>query len=274
MSHLRPVTLITGASLGIGAALARVFAAHGHALVLVSRNEGPLAATAEAIVKAGGAQPHILALDLTAPEGCARLAQHLAACGMEPRYVVNNAGFGLAGPAVELDRTEQIGMVDLNVRALTALSLRFLDAMRARGEGGVLNVASVAGFLPAPGMAVYYASKAYVLSFTEALHVEMRPHGVRVTALCPGPVPTGFQRRAGLPEAPMVRFAALPAMAVARAGYEGLMAGRRLVVPGVANKLVTFLPRLLPRAAVLGLTGARLRLRRRGAGRGAQGRDG
>jgi short-subunit dehydrogenase len=261
MAHFRPIALITGASYGIGAELARVFAAKGHEIVLTSRSEAQLVAVADTIVADGASRPHVIVADLSRLDSCARLAHELASRGLEPRFVVNNAGFGLAGQSDELDRVEQLEMIDLNVRALTDLSLRWIASMRGQG-GGVLNVASVAGFLPAPGMAVYYASKAYVLSFTEALHVEMRPHGVRVTALCPGPVRTGFQHRAGLGDFPGARILEQPARAVARAGYTGLMAGRRLVVPGFTNKLVTLVPRLLPRALVLRLTDARKRRRR------------
>jgi short-subunit dehydrogenase len=264
MAHFRPVTLVTGASFGIGAELARAFAAAGHELVLASRSETQLTAVADAIVADGASRPHVIPIDLGRLDSCARLAHELATRGLEPRFVVNNAGFGLVGNAHELDRGEQLEMIDLNVRALTDLSLRWIDGMRAQG-GGLLNVASVAGFLPAPGMAVYYATKAYVLSFTEALHVELAPLGVRVTALCPGPVRTGFQRRAGLRDEPASRLAEQTAKAVARAGYNGLMAGKRLVVPGLANKLATFVPRVLPRASVLRLTDARRRRRRREA---------
>jgi short-subunit dehydrogenase len=261
MAHFRPVVLITGASFGIGAELARVFAAKGHELVLASRSEAQLAAVADTIVADGASRPHVIAADLSRLDSCARLAHELATRGLEPRFVVNNAGFGLVGQVDELDRAEQLAMIDLNVRALTDLSLRWLDVMRRHG-GGVLNVASVAGFLPGPGMAVYYASKAYVLAFTEALHVEMRAHGVRVTALCPGPVRTGFQQRAGLGDLPAARILEQPARTVARAGYDGLMAGKRLVVRGITNKLVTLVPRLLPRALVLRLTDSRRRRRR------------
>jgi short-subunit dehydrogenase len=169
-----------------------------------------------------------------------------------PRFLVNNAGFGLIGPAAELDRAEQLAMVDLNIRTLTDLSLAFMASLKAQ-RGGLLNVASVAGFLSGPGMAVYYATKAYVVSFTEALHAEMRPHGVRVTVLCPGPVPTEFQERAGIARRPsgMDRSAA----EVARAGYDGLMRGRRMVVPGWQNRFITRVPRLLPRGAMLELVG-------------------
>ncbi|MGH7247333.1 MAG: SDR family NAD(P)-dependent oxidoreductase, partial [Pseudomonadota bacterium] len=193
---MKPITLITGASSGIGAELARVFAAHGHEVMLVARRERELAALADEISKGGGPRPTVLALDLEQRNAVAAIASELSARGLEPENVVNNAGFGLVGHAAALDRDEQLAMIDLNIRVLTELSLMFVDSL-ARHRGGVLNVASIAAFLPGPGMAVYYASKAYVLSFSEALHRELARRGVRVTALCPGPVATGFQARAG-----------------------------------------------------------------------------
>src|SRR5262249_18741261 len=164
---MRPVTLITGASAGIGAALARVFAEHGHELVLVARRSEQLAVVADAISTNGRARPHALAIDLARQDAGNELARELVARGVEPAIVVNNAGFGLAGPAAALEREQQLAMIDLNVRLLTDLSLRWIDSA-ARHHGGVLNLASVAGFFPGPNMAVYYATKAYVLSFTEA----------------------------------------------------------------------------------------------------------
>ncbi len=138
-----------------------------------------------------------LSVDLEKRDAVSSLAAELTARGVEPQIVVNNAGFGLVGRAAALGRDEQLAMIDLNIRALTELSLAFVDSL-ARHRGGILNVASVAAFMPGPGMAVYYASKAYVLSFSEALHQELSPRGIRVTALCPGPVPTEFQARAGI----------------------------------------------------------------------------
>jgi short-subunit dehydrogenase len=181
--------------------------------------------------------------------------------GCEAEFVVNNAGFGLVGPAAELDRAEQLAMVDLNVRAVTDLSLVFLDSLRRR-RGGLLNVASVAGFLPGPGMAVYYATKAYVLSFSEALHHELKPDGVRVTVLCPGPVKTEFQARAGIAEGRFPSFLVRSAGRVADNGYRGLMEGRRVVVPGTQNKVITLLPRILPRSLLLAMTNAGQKKRR------------
>jgi short-subunit dehydrogenase len=245
-----PVTIITGASAGIGAELARVFAQHGHELLLVARREPQLHALADQIAAAGAARPRVLGVDLGRADAVERIEAELSTHGLAPQYVVNNAGFGLVGPAATLARAEQLAMIDLNVRALTELSLAFIEPV-ARQRGGILNVASVAGFLPGPGMAVYYATKAYVLSFSEALHCELMARGVRVTALCPGPVPTEFQARAGVQGEPSAL--ALPARRVAEEGYAGLMRGQRLVVPGAANKAVALLTRLLPRTAVLAL---------------------
>jgi short-subunit dehydrogenase len=254
---MTPVTLITGASAGIGAELARVFARHGHALVLVARREQRLNELAAEIAAAGRPKPLVLAIDLSEPDAVQRIAAALAARELEPDIIVNNAGFGLVGRAVTLDRDEQLGMIDLNVRALADLSLAFIDSL-ARHRGGILNVASVAGFLPGPGSAVYYAGKAFVLSFSEALHHELAPRGIRVTCLCPGPVATEFQARAGIAEAAPEWPLAVSAGRVAEAGYRGLMRGRRVVVPGLANKLIAALaPRLLPRPILLSLVDAR-----------------
>ena len=258
---MTPVTLITGASAGIGAELARVFAGHGHDLVLVARREQRLNELAAEIAAGGRPLPLVLAVDLAQPDAAARIGEALAARALEPQYIVNNAGFGLVGRAAELDRDEQLGMIDLNVRALTDLSLSSLDSLE-RHRGGILNVASVAGFLPGPGSAVYYAGKAFVLSFSEALHRELAPRGIRVTCLCPGPVASEFQARAGIAEARPPWPLAVSAECVAEAGYRGLMRGQRVVVPGWANRLLaTLLPRFVPRAVLLAQLDARQRKR-------------
>ncbi len=248
-SALKPVTLITGASAGIGAAFARLFAERGHECVLVARRAARLAALADEIAAAGHTRPHAIALDLTEHDAPARLAAELAARNLEPAIVVNNAGFGLRGAAADLDHAEELAMVDLNVRALTALSLLFVDSLK-RHRGGLINVASLSSFFPGPGMAVYFASKAYVLSLSEALGRELAPLGIRVTSICPGPVPTEFQARAGLDEK-LPPLLTRSAERVARDAYDAFMAGRRLIVPGLANKIAAALPRLMPRALVL-----------------------
>jgi len=258
MANLRPATLITGASAGIGAALAHKFAANGHEVVLVARREQILTGLADAIAAAGAPRPTVLRADVSRIDAARRIGEALAAAGLEPEIVVNNAGFGLVGAAASLDRGEQLAMIDLNVRALTDLSLAWCDVLERR-KGGILNVASVAAFLPGPGMAVYYATKAYVLSFTEALHQELAPKGVRVTALCPGPVPTEFQARAGVKAMKFPRTLTRSAERVANDGYRGLQEGRRVVVPGFANKLVTVLAPMLPRRWILKMADGRNR---------------
>ncbi|MBN8957916.1 MAG: SDR family oxidoreductase [Rhizobiales bacterium] len=262
MSTFRPIVLVTGGSSGIGAALARVFAENNHEVVLVARNGAQLDAVADDIGARGLKRPHVLPIDLMRLDSGARIGQELAARGLEPAFIVNNAGFGLVGGASVLDRAEQLDMIDLNIRALTDLSLRFVGSLQ-RHRGGLLNVASVAAFLPGPGMAVYYASKAYVLSFTEALHHELASKGVRVTALCPGPVPTGFQDRAGVVLSDRVSaFFSLPPEQVARAGYAALMAGQRVMVPGFANKLVTTFVRFIPHSILMRFADERQRKRK------------
>jgi uncharacterized protein len=255
------VTLITGASAGIGTELARVFAANGHRVALVARRADRLTTLAEQITASGGAAPIVIACDLEQPDAGDKIVAALAAEGVEVEYLVNNAGFGLFGHAVKLDRAEQLGIVAVNIRALTDLSLRFSDSV-IRHRGGILNVASIAGFLPGPGMAVYYASKAYVLSFTEALRRELAPHGVRVTALCPGPVPTEFQARAGIQPGFDSMVLNVSSANVAQAGYRGLMANKRAVLPGFGIKMVPYLLRLFPRSFILAAVG-RLQLRKR-----------
>jgi uncharacterized protein len=259
MADLRPVTVITGASAGIGAALAEVFAAHGHETVLVARRELQLAQLADSIAARGAPRPLVVRADLSRTDAARRIGDALIANGLEPEIVVNNAGFGLVGAAAKLDRAEQLAMIDVNIRAITDLSLAWTEALERR-RGGILNVASVAAFLPGPGQAVYYATKAYVLSFSEALHRELAPRGVRVTVLCPGPVPTEFQARAGVTSKRFPPFLTRTAQEVALEGYRGLRAGRRLVVPGFANKMVTFMARLLPRRWMLELSHARSRV--------------
>jgi hypothetical protein len=247
---MKPVALITGASAGIGADLARVFAGHGHELVLAARRADRLNALADEIAASGRPRPAVLAVDLERRDAAATLAADLSERGLEPAYVVNNAGFGLSGRAAALSRDEQLAMIDLNIRALTDLSLRFVDSL-ARHRGGLLNVASVAAFLPGPGMAVYYASKAYVLSFSEALHREFSGRGIRVTALCPGPVETEFQARSGMTLPSAAKLLELPARQVAQIGYDALMRGQRVAVAGTGNKIAVALMRFLPRALLL-----------------------
>ena len=246
----RPVVVITGASSGIGAALAHEFAAHGHELVLIARREQALTNVADAIAAKGATRPTVLRLDVGRIDAARDISEALAQRGLEPEIVVDNAGFGLMGAADTLDRQRQLAMIDINVRALTELSLAFIESIERR-KGSILNVASISGFMPGPGMAVYYATKAYVISFSEALHQELKPRGVRVTTLCPGPVPTEFQARAGMDSSRIPAFAFVSAEAVAKEAYEGLKHRRRIVVPGWASKAMPVITRILPRSVLL-----------------------
>lgn len=262
----RRIALITGASEGLGVAFAKLFAERGHDLGLVARRGDRLEALADEIAASGKPRPLVFAMDLSKPQAAADLKDTVGAVGVQVEYLVNNAGFGLNGSFADLSADDQADMIDLNVRALTNLAHAFIPDLKAT-RGGMLNLASVASFAPGPGMAVYYASKAYVLSFSEALSEELKPDGVRVTALCPGPVLTGFQQRAGMGAG----FKAPPGVAGARetveTGYDGLMAGRRVVVPGAVNRgLVAALawiphgislPRLAARQAQRGANGAK-----------------
>lgn len=250
MANLRPVTVITGASAGIGVALAREFARHGHELALVARREDRLNKLADELAAGGAPRPIVIAADLAQAGSAQRIGDALAAHGAEPQYVVNNAGFGLVGTAAASDRAGQLAMVDVNVRTLTELSLAFVDSL-SRHKGGILNVGSTAGFLPGPGSAVYYATKAFVLSFSEALHSELGQRGVKVCVLCPGPVPTEFAEVAGVREERKPGLLTRSAEEVAAAGYRGLMANKRTVVPGLLNKLVLIGVRIAPRRVLL-----------------------
>jgi uncharacterized protein len=255
---MKPITLITGASAGIGAELAREFAAHGHELVLVARRQDRLEALADEIAATGKPRPVVLPADLEQRDAAINIRGQLLLLELEPEIVVNNAGFGLVGSATALSRDEQLGMIDLNVRVLTELSLIFADSL-IRYRGGVLNVASVAAFLPGPSMAVYYATKAFVLSFSEALHRELADRGVRVTALCPGPVVTEFQARSGMSIDPAMRLILVPPDRVAQIGYHGLMRGKRVVVAGLGNKIAVLLLRFVPHALLLRIVDQRKR---------------
>lgn len=243
------VALVTGASGGIGAELARVLAAHDHHLALVARRRDALEALADELVAAGRPRPLVIVADLATPHGVGEVVAALAAAGAQVEILVNNAGYGLLGEVASLDPAGQLGIVDLNIRALLDLTLRLLPDLRAT-RGRILNVGSVASFMPGPGMAVYYASKAFVGALSRALTQELRAEGIVVSVLHPGVTATGFHRRAGL-AAGSPRGAT--ARSVAEAGYAGLMAGKRTIVPGLGNKLGALLLPLLPDAVLLPL---------------------
>jgi len=250
----RPVALVTGASGGIGLALAEVLAADGHDLVLVARQEQKLRELAERLRARHGTRSLILASDLAQPGAAAAIAGRLEADGLEVDVLVNNAGFGSLGRFAERPVEEVLAMIQVNVVAVTALTRLFLPRMVARRRGRVLNVSSTAAFQPGPLMAVYYATKAYVQSFTEAVAAEVEGTGVTVTSLAPGPTRSGFQDTAGIGSTPLVTLRRMPdAASVARAGYEGLLRGRRTVIPGLANRLSAQAHRFLPRRLLTAL---------------------
>jgi len=239
--------LITGASAGIGAALAREFARHGHDLVLVARRAARLESLA-ADLERYGVTTHVVAMDLAADDAPDRLWATLADRGIAVQTLVNNVGVGTHGPFAESDPDEERTQLRLNVSVLVELTRKFLDG---RDAGQVLNVGSVAGFVPGAYMAGYYASKAYVNSFSQALAAEHRDSAVDVTVLCPGPTETEFQERAGMGDSAVGRTLSDTPERVARAGYRGLQRGEAVVVPGLAMTvlvgLLSFVPRPLQR---------------------------
>jgi len=242
--------LITGASSGIGLELARVFAENGHDLVIVARSEGKLQALAGEL-QARGVRVHVIASDLSADGAAGIVARRVGDLGVAVDVLVNNAGYGVYGPFLETSLDAELAMIHLNIIALTELTKRLLPAMVARKRGRILNVASTAAFLPGPLMAVYYATKAYVLSFSEAIANELAGTGVTVTILAPGPTASGFQAAASLEESKLVAGKTLPtSREVARAAYDGVMAGKSLVIPGVVNKLTAQIHRFFPRRVI------------------------
>jgi len=252
---LRPAVVVLGASRGIGRAIARVAARERNIVVLVARSSEGLAAAAADVEQAGG-EAFTIELDLTASDASARLEAFLEANGLICDVLVNSAGYGLRGAATALPADDQLGIIDLNIRALADMTLRFLPGMVARRRGGVLNLGSVAGFTPGPYMAFYYASKSFVRSFSASLHEEVRRFGVTVTCVAPGPVSTDFLEKSGADRAAL--FKVLPKLKadyVAEQAWRGFKSGRSLVVPGFSAKLTAFIARILPSAAARRLIG-------------------
>jgi uncharacterized protein len=242
--------LITGASSGIGAEMARLFASKGYALVLVAQTEPALRALADELRAQHGVAVTIVTQDLAQPDAARAVYDAVRRAGINVDVLVNNAGYASYGPFAQADLRNELDEMQVNMMALTALTGLFLPAMVARRHGGVLNVASTAAFQPGPGMAVYYATKAFVLSFSEALAYEVHDAGIAVTALCPGATRSGFFDRASMQSSRFVRGPMMDSATVARAGYEGLMRGKAVVIPGTRNRLLAFTTRFFPRQMV------------------------
>lgn len=252
MERPRKTAVVTGASAGLGAHFARLFAQDRHDVVLVARRRDKLDQLATELHQTHGVQPTVIAADLSEPKAPLHVHDELTRAGIEVEFLVNNAGFGTNGAFAERELAGQLDMIELNITALTHLTGLVLPAMIARRSGRILNVGSIAGFLPGPFMATYYASKAYVLSFTEALADELRGTGVTATVLCPGPTATEFAQVSGARGAALFKDAA-DAASVARYGYHAMLAGKTIAIPGGKMKFAVQSLRMSPRAVTRAL---------------------
>lgn len=249
---MQKTALITGASSGIGLELARLFAKDGHDIVLVARDDGRLREVATELAHAHGVAVRAITADFSIAGASQHVYDTCQAKGIRVEYLVNSAGFGDFGPFVEAEWGKTESMMEVNMKALTHLCHLFIPEMVGRREGCVLNIASTAAFQPGPLMAVYYATKAYVLSFSQALHEELRETGVRVTCLCPGATRTGFQQASAMSESRLVKGRSLPTAAeVAAFGYRAMREGRLVAIHGRYNAFIARIVTLLPRAVVL-----------------------
>ncbi len=247
MTNERKTALVTGASSGIGVELARIHAEHGGDLVLVARRIDRLEALKLELGRMHGVTAHVIGADLSDPKTPGHIHEQLAARNVQVDYLINNAGLGYGGFFHEQDWSRNEAMIAVNVTAVAALTRLFVPEMVGRGRGRVLNVASMAAFLPGPRQSIYYASKAFVVSFSEAIGDELAGTGVTVTALCPGPVETEFIEKANLRKANSLARQISP-RGVAQAGYRAMLQGKAIIVPGLANKImIHFGLRLLPR---------------------------
>lgn len=248
-------TLITGASAGLGEGFARALAAEGKSLILTARRVDRLDALAAGL-RATGVAVDVFAADLADPAAPAKLVADISAAGLTIDTLINNAGFGLRGPVADLDAEQQLGMIDVNCRALVALSRGVLPGMIAAGQGGILNVASSAAFQPGPWMSVYYATKAFVLSFSEGLHEEVKQQGVRVAALCPGPTRTEFAEVAGMRDSALFERFAVDPDSVVRNGLKALADNQAVKVSGAMNTMMAEAIRFTPRGIARRMAGA------------------
>jgi short-subunit dehydrogenase len=250
MADARKTALITGASAGLGVEFARLFAKDGHDVALVARRRDKLDEVAAELSKAHGIKASVFPTDLTDPTAPTALRDRVAAAGLEIEFLVNNAGFGSNGAFVDVDLRRELDMIEVNVKALAHLTRLFLPGMVARKSGRVLNIGSTAGFVPGPFMATYYASKAYVINFTEALAYELRGTGVTATVCCPGATATEFAAVAGNDKSALFKSGVADAASVALHGYRAMLAGKVVAIPGFKNKLTAQATRFSPRSVV------------------------
>lgn len=252
---MKKTALITGASSGIGLELARLFAKDNYDLVLIARRKQKLEELKHELEK-HNLKVYVFSADLTELDAPQKIHDYTQSNNIHIDVLVNNAGFGVYGYFSSTSREKELNMVQLNVTALTNLTKLFMPHMIRQKSGGILNVASTAAFQPGPKMAVYFASKAYVLSFSEALHNELKPHGISVTCLCPGPTKTEFESRAATEEKmSLFNGSIMDAKTVAQIGYDGLQKQKAVVVTGLKNKLLIFIGRFAPRSFIRFVTG-------------------
>ncbi len=249
-STIQKTALVTGASLGIGLELARLAAKDHGRVILVARSEAKLATLAKELAAAHGTEVHVIAADLSLPGAADRLYNDVVALGLAVDTLVNNAGVGQYGRFLEVDAAADARMLQLNMVALTELTRLFARDMTRTGGGRILNIASTAAFQPGPLMSTYYASKAFVLSFSEALANELKDQGVTVTALCPGPTRSGFQDQAQMQGSRLLRLGMMESAAVAAIGYRGMLRGKTVVVAGASNAFLVQSLRFMPRCLV------------------------
>lgn len=251
MPERRPIALVTGASMGLGAEFARLLASEGYDLVLTARSGDKLTALKKEVEGLHGVRAHVVVQDLADPKAPIAIYDDVRAAGLEIDVLVNNAGFGMYGLFYQSDLQTELDMIQVDITALVHLTKLFVRDMVARKRGRVVNVASTAGFQAGPLQSVYYASKAFVLSFTEAIANELHGTGVTATALCPGPTPTEFQKRANVGRVRGLRLMMrVNPDVVVRAGYKGMLKGQPVVVPGTLNNVIILLLRLFPRRMV------------------------
>jgi short-subunit dehydrogenase len=249
----RETALITGASSGIGLDLARLMAPRFD-LIITARNQADLERIARELETQHGNHVHVVLADLAKPEAPVQLFTEIERRGLPVDILVNNAGFGLYGSFAENDLQQELEMVQVNIAALTALTKLALSGMLKRKRGRIMNVASTAGFQPGPLMAVYYATKAYVIMFSEAIANELKGRGITVTCLCPGATATQFAGRAKMEESRLFKMGAMKSADVAQAGYTGMMAGKTMVIPGFINKTLAMSVRFSPRKLVTAIS--------------------